>query len=88
MQPAPKPAETAPEIAAPAADHRPASPEIVAEGVNPWKSAHLSPARALQARLWRELNAEAPSWQGHAVGLVLVTALSVWIAAILLNAGI
>jgi hypothetical protein len=56
--------------------------------VNPWKSAHLSPARALQARLWRELNAEAPSWQGHAVGLVLVTALSVWIAAILLNAGI
>jgi hypothetical protein len=51
-------------------------------------SAQPSPARALQARLARELRRESNSWTGHSAGLVLVTVLSVWIAAVLLNAGI
>ncbi|MFN7180189.1 hypothetical protein [Hyphomonas sp.] len=78
MQAAPKHAETDRQETAP--EGREAAPVSHA--------AHPSPARALQARLARELRRESNSWTGHSAGLVLVTVLSVWIAAILLNAGI
>jgi hypothetical protein len=80
MQAAPKHPET---------DRQETAPETRgAETAAVSPSAHPSPARALQARLARELRRESNSWTGHSAGLVLVTVLSVWIAAILLNAGI
>lgn len=86
MQVAPKPTENTQESAGDPAISP--APEAVTEAVNPWEGADKSPARALQARLARELRPTGNPWQGHAAGLVLATALAVWIAAILLNAGI
>lgn len=86
MQAAPKPTEnTEDSAAAPAASQ---APEAVSETLNPWEGADKSPARALQARLARELRPSGNPWHGHTAGLVLATALAVWIAAIVLNAGI
>lgn len=52
-------------------------------------SGHVSPARALQARLVKELaGAPARSWPWHSAGLVLTTILALWLAGLLLNAGI
>lgn len=78
MQAAPKKTETDRQETAP--ESRPAAPASHA--------AHPSPARALQARLAREMRPGRNSWAGHGIGLVLVAVLSMWIAAILLNAGI
>ncbi len=50
--------------------------------------AHASPARALQARLVRELAGSNPSWIWHSTGLVLVAILSMWAAGHLLSAQI
>lgn len=49
------------------------------------KSAHASPARALQARLARELSGSNTSWIWHSTGLVLVAILSMWAAGFLLT---
>lgn len=78
MPAAPKKTETDRQETAP--ESRPAAPASHA--------AHPSPARALQARLAKEMRPDRNSWAGHSAGLVLVAMLSMWIAAILLNAGI
>ncbi|MDP3460437.1 MAG: hypothetical protein Q8S09_14300 [Hyphomonas sp.] len=51
-------------------------------------AAHVSPARALQARLLRELVQPNRPWLWHSAGLVLTLILSLWIAGVMLNAGI
>lgn len=48
----------------------------------------FSPARALQARLARELARKASSWTWHSLGLVVTLLMSTWLAAIILNAGL
>ena len=50
--------------------------------------AHASPARALQARLARELTGSHASWVWHSAGLVLAAILSMWAAGFLLSAQI
>ncbi|MFN4225790.1 MAG: hypothetical protein ACK4HR_05685 [Hyphomonas sp.] len=80
MQAAPKQTESA----AAAAE----APVPEAAAPTPVTAAHGSPARALQARLARELGPARNSWMGHSAGLVLVAMFSVWIAAILLHTGI
>lgn len=78
MQAAPKHTDTVASETAPEASEAPGVPA----------AAQPSPARALQARLARELKPARNSWLSHSTGLVLVAVLSLWIAAILLNAGI
>jgi hypothetical protein len=52
-------------------------------------AAHPSPARALQARLVKELTgAPTSSWTWHSAGLVLTTLLALWFAGLMLNAGV
>lgn len=52
-------------------------------------AAHPSPARALQDRLLRELSRPAARrWVWHSAGLVLTAILSLWLAGLILNAGI
>ncbi|MFN3912401.1 hypothetical protein [Hyphomonas sp.] len=48
---------------------------------------HVSPARALQQRLARELGKPARSWLWHSAGLVLAAILAMWMAPVLLYAG-
>lgn len=48
---------------------------------------HVSPARALQQRLARELGQPARSWLWHSAGLVLAAILAMWMAPVLLYAG-
>lgn len=50
--------------------------------------AHASPARALQNRLVREMSKPNRPWLWHSAGLVLTAILALWIAGVLLNAGI
>jgi hypothetical protein len=51
--------------------------------------AHPSPARALQDRLVREVSRPAARrWVWHSAGLVLTAILSLWLAGLILNAGI
>lgn len=80
MQAAPKHPETDRQNTAPESRETAAAPVSHA--------AHPSPARALQARLAKEMRPGRNSWVSHSAGLVLVAVLSMWIAAILLNAGI
>lgn len=49
------------------------------------KSAHASPARALQARLVRELSGANTSWVWHSTGLVLTLIVAMSAAGILLG---
>ena len=50
--------------------------------------AHASPARALQNRLVRELTQPNRPWLWHSAGLVLTAILALWMAGVLLNAGV
>ena len=50
--------------------------------------AHVSPARALQKRLARELVQPARAWMWHSAGLVMVAILALWIAGAMLNASL
>ncbi|MBA3069974.1 MAG: hypothetical protein FP825_16000 [Hyphomonas sp.] len=62
--------------------------DVAATGGDTLPTAHLSPARALQQRLVRELAQPARSWLWHSAGLVLTAILSLWIAGFMLSAGI
>lgn len=82
MQPNPKPSETR---------QTPAPPPAVDLGVAPANAdgaAHVSPARALQARLAAELSRSSRPWLLHSAGLVLTAILSLWIAGLMLNASV
>lgn len=82
MQANPKPTEAERNAETRAAD--PAVAEAPATA-----PAHPSPARALQNRLVRELSRPAAdSWLWHSAGLVLTAILSLWMAGLILNAGI
>lgn len=50
--------------------------------------AHASPARALQNRLVREMTQPNRPWLWHSAGLVLTAMLALWMAGLLLNAGV
>ncbi|MGA1342204.1 MAG: hypothetical protein ACO33A_04015 [Hyphomonas sp.] len=48
----------------------------------------FSPARALQARLARELTRRTGSWSWHSLGLLVTVLVAAWLAAAFLNAGL
>lgn len=86
MQSSPKPLET---------DLKPAGvpetdpvSEVGAPGGSPPGIAHASPARALQERLVRELVQSGRPWLWHSAGLVLTTVLALWVAGLMLSAGV
>jgi len=84
MQANPKPSEgetPAAPAAAPAA-------QGVAVQADLERDAHASPARALQARLLRELTRARKPWLWHSTGLVLVLLLSLCAAGVILNASL
>ncbi|WP_291203363.1 hypothetical protein [Hyphomonas sp.] len=82
MQANPKHTETQPSAERPAAE--PGVAEAPASA-----PAYPSPARALQGRLVRELSRPAARrWVWHSAGLVLTAILSLWLAGLILNAGI
>ncbi len=86
MQPNPKPSETGSTPAVPPATSPVA--DVSAVDARASGAAHVSPARALQARLVRELVQPNRPWLWHSAGLVLTLILSLWIAGVMLNAGI
>ncbi len=86
MQAKRNPSETDP-ASVPAREAAPIT-DVSEAGANPGDAVHVSPARALQARLVRELSRSNTSWVWHSTGLVLVAVLAMWIAGFLLNAQI
>jgi len=85
MQAKPKPEDAA---GSPVSAPEPAPPSgITAGDPGPGTPAHASPARALQARLARELAQPGRPWLWHSAGLVMVVILSFWVAGLMLNAG-
>lgn len=52
------------------------------------QAAHASPARALQARLVREMTRARKPWLWHTTGLVLTAVLSLWVAGQMLSASL
>lgn len=80
MQANPKPGES----------EKQALPKAAAElSVADGRAAHMSPARALQARLVKELSgAPGRSWPWHSAGLVLTAILALWLAGLMLHAGL
>lgn len=86
MQPNPKPSQTGQTPAVPPAT-TPVADVSIADASTPG-AAHVSPARALQARLAAELSQRSRPWFWHSAGLVLTLILSLWIAGLMLNAGV
>lgn len=80
MQASQKPAQEEP-AAKPAAPV--AGPSLDVPG-----GAHASPARALQARLVREMTRARKPWLWHTTGLVLTALLSFWAAGQMLSASL
>ncbi len=72
---------------APARLQAAAPADALATGRGADADGHVSPARALQQRLARELAQPARSWLWHSAGLVLAAILAMWIAPVLLYAG-
>ena len=86
MQASPKPEENAKPSGAAADGAESGKP--VAAATEAGAAAHASPARALQARLVRELVRPGRPWMLHSAGLVLVALLSLWAAGLILSAGL
>lgn len=84
MQANPKPSET-PESAS---KHAAATAPAAATPASLEHDAHASPARALQARLVRELTRARKPWLWHTLGLVMTLLLSLWAAGVVLNASL
>lgn len=86
MQSSPKPRETAQKpVSAP--ETAPVSEVGAVEG-GPSGIAHASPARALQDRLVRELVQSNRPWLWHSAGLVMTVVLALWVAGLMLSAGV
>lgn len=62
--------------------------DVTAAGSENRPPQRMSPARALQNRLVREINRPAQPWIWHSTGLVLTVLLALWSANLMINSAV